>query len=114
MVIPEFAKSLRKFREHGFRQTGIANAFTQFLQGGKTEVGHLLLADLEEVGHVAIRPALDEEQLQHLDAQVIAVFFPFLQEPAQAFGQGLAFQFPAFLAARQAGGGLVRIRFLVQ
>src|SRR5437764_898933 len=50
-----------QFGEDLDRQAGVADVLAQLLDGGETEVGDLLLADVEEGRRVA-EPALDERQ----------------------------------------------------
>src|SRR5206468_4517604 len=61
-----------KLRKHIYRQAQIPNLLREFLDRGKADVGYLLLADPQKRGRVAIGPALDQQQLQHFDAQMVA------------------------------------------
>ena len=65
-------------------------------------IRHLLLADLQELGHVAVRPAFDQQQFQHLQPHVIALLLPLADQLAQAAGDGLAFDFHTLVGPGQA------------
>ena len=55
------------------RQARAADVLADLLHRGEAHVGDVLLADLQERRDVAVRPALDEQQLQHLDPHELAL-----------------------------------------
>ena len=48
--------------------------FTELFDGGEAKVGHLLFADRQKSGHVAVGPTLDQQQLQYFETHVVAAF----------------------------------------
>src|SRR5439155_4165242 len=86
----------------------------QLLDGGETVVGHLLLADLQQGGHVAIRPAPDKQELHYLEAHELAAVLPLANHVAETFFDGLRFQHAPLLAAGHARRGLVMVKLLLQ
>src|SRR5262245_40968126 len=57
---------LIQFGKDGLGQAGVADVFAELLDRREAVVGHLLFADLEKGGDLAVGPALDPEQFQHL------------------------------------------------
>ena len=82
--------------------------------GGKTDVGDGLFADLQIRRRIAIGPSFDEEQLQHLDAIVLPSFTPMIEDQRQAAGNGVGFETFSFMTASHAGNAFVGIELLVQ
>ncbi len=75
----------------------------------------MLLADLQQLGHVAVGDAADQQQLQHFEAQEVAAGLPLADELAQCTSDGDAFKGALLRTPGGAGGGLlVRIDAVAQ
>src|SRR4051794_21485468 len=73
-----------QLREDVGRQARPTYQLGELLHRREAVVGDLLLADLQEGRHVAVGPALDPEQLHHLEAEVVPLLLPAAQDLAQA------------------------------
>src|SRR5205807_118973 len=106
--------SFLQLREDIRREAGFTDLFGELLDSGKAEIGHLLLADFQELGHVLVGPALDHQELQDLEARIVSLVAPVADQFSQTFGDGAAFELPPLLAAGEAGSCGLLIGLLVK
>src|SRR5438309_1910122 len=95
-------------------EAGVLDMLGELFDGGEAVVGHLLLANAKEGGDVAIGPALHQQQLDDLEAEVIAFFLPVADHSAQTAGDGLGLQRAPLLAAGHARSGGVAVQMLLK
>jgi ABC-type transport system involved in multi-copper enzyme maturation permease subunit/uncharacterized membrane protein YqaE (UPF0057 family) len=109
-----FRRRVAQLGENVAGQAGVADVFGQLLHRGEAEVGHLLLADLQEAGYVAVLPPLHPQQFQHLQPQKVALLLPLAHHPPQAAHDGGALQRAPLVAAHQARRRRVMVQLLRQ
>src|SRR5262245_4700671 len=104
-----------EFRKDIDWQARCFDVLGDLLHRRKADVRHLLLADLEVLGNVAVGPAAAEQQFHHLEALEFGVVAPFLDELAQGAGYGGLLELALFGAAGGArSGSLPGIQLMIE
>src|SRR5262245_4098451 len=91
-----------QLRKHVPRQACVADVLRQLLHRRESIIRHLLLGHLQKPGHVLVRPSLDEEQLQDLDADELALVPPVVNHLLQGPPNRRGLELDALVAPGQA------------